>query len=180
MEVARGVAWGLQADSRDGGRQQMTGSGLHATVLIGRGTLIKTEKCLPPAPIGWRDRSRMRGRMGGRRGVGAAGERDGPLKNVVHMGGLGWGANCVQLSGWLALTESGHWQVRHRWGWLAGTGTSCHSSQRVSRPAPASPLPVKLLAYTKEAKTSGNGNRIHIYFRVIHTSPVSLCKFSLR
>lgn len=28
----------------------MTGSGLHATALIGLGTLIKTEKCLPPAP----------------------------------------------------------------------------------------------------------------------------------
>lgn len=28
----------------------MTGSGLHATALIGRGTLIKTEKCLPLVP----------------------------------------------------------------------------------------------------------------------------------
>lgn len=28
----------------------MTGSGLHATALIGLGTLIKTEKCLPLAP----------------------------------------------------------------------------------------------------------------------------------
>lgn len=28
----------------------MTGSGLHATALIGLGTLIKTEKCLPPMP----------------------------------------------------------------------------------------------------------------------------------
>lgn len=28
----------------------MTGPGLHATALIGLGTLIKTEKCLPPAP----------------------------------------------------------------------------------------------------------------------------------
>lgn len=45
------MGWrGAAADSLDGGRQQMMGSGLHATVLIGRGTLIKTEKCLPPAP----------------------------------------------------------------------------------------------------------------------------------
>lgn len=36
---------GVAADSRDGGRQQMTGSGLRATALIGRSTLIKTEKC---------------------------------------------------------------------------------------------------------------------------------------
>lgn len=41
---------GASADSRDGGRQQMMGSGLRATVLIGRGTLIKTEKCLPTVP----------------------------------------------------------------------------------------------------------------------------------
>lgn len=39
----------------------MTGSGLHATALIGRGTLIKTEKCLPPAA--WDEETeRKRGR----------------------------------------------------------------------------------------------------------------------
>ena len=41
---------GPQQTAGDGGRQQMMGSGLHATALIGRGTLIKTEKCPQPVP----------------------------------------------------------------------------------------------------------------------------------
>lgn len=63
----------------------MTGSGLHATALIGLGTLIKTEKCLPPAP---QDEETEAGTEVGREWRGR------PLKmwcggvGVVHKGGV--------------------------------------------------------------------------------------------
>lgn len=64
-----GAVWGQDADGSVGGRQQMTGPGLRVSALIGRGTLIKSEKCLPP-PMLWdeerqrQDEERVRGRMG--------------------------------------------------------------------------------------------------------------------
>lgn len=71
------------------------------TVLIGRGTLIKTEVSSTSA-IGGRDRSRMRGGLRGRvkkSRVGPRGRGNGPLKKVEGYRGAGWAANCVQLSG---------------------------------------------------------------------------------
>lgn len=67
----------------------MMGSGLHATVLIGRCTLIKTEKCLlPPSP-----QDEQRGAEGSGMGSGAGDwgwrDRNGPLKNMVLVGGRG-------------------------------------------------------------------------------------------
>lgn len=76
----------------------MTGSGLRATALIGRNTLIKTEKCpqlatqeeVTPAE---REEEVLRGRRWHRR------EKNGSLKNIM-CGGVGaYSANCVQLSG---------------------------------------------------------------------------------
>lgn len=58
----------------------MTGSGLRATALIGLGTLIKTEKCLPPAP---QDEETERGTEVGREWRGR------PLK--MWCGGVGVG-----------------------------------------------------------------------------------------
>lgn len=54
-----GAVWGQDADGSVGGRQQMTGPGLRVSALIGRGTLIKSEKCLPP-PMLRRDRDRRK------------------------------------------------------------------------------------------------------------------------
>lgn len=69
----------------------MTGSGLHATALIGLGTLIKTEKCLPPAPQD--EETQAEWRVGGWEK-----QRRSPLK--IWCGGwLECSANCVQLIG---------------------------------------------------------------------------------
>lgn len=96
---ARGRLKGAAADSQAGGRQQMTGPGLRATALIGRDTLIKTEKCPQTAAAQDEEVEREEGRR-----MWCCRERNRALKNVLHMEGggrdrRGGGANCVQLSG---------------------------------------------------------------------------------
>lgn len=135
MEVARGVVWGR---SRKPGWWQAADDGLRPACHCVNWPrhIHKNWKVSSTSATGWRDRSRVRGRMvvlvGG---LVLEGEKW-AFEECNANGGLWWGANCVQLSGWLALTECGHWHVRHRWGRLAGTGTSCHSSQHVSHSAP--------------------------------------------
>lgn len=68
-----GAVWDQDADGSVGGRQQMMGPGLRVSALIGRGTLIKSEKCLLP-PRRQRQEEE-RGRMGSRESGGREREK---------------------------------------------------------------------------------------------------------